>query len=86
MKMSNKIREIAIQIQELIDEEVENKNKNQEYKDELESFIYRFEELLLEARDVVEDFKSQGLSINTIEAEGYLRGFLTIRSILPTID
>lgn len=83
---TEKIKEISIQIQELIEEEVSKQDTNQKYKEKLEDFNSNFDYMLEEARDLVEDFKTQGLSINTIEAEGYLRAFLTIQSILPTID
>ena len=81
-----KIKEISSQIQELIEDEVSKQNTNQECRDRIESFINTFEYMIEDARDVVEDFRSQGLSLNTIESEGYLRAFLTIQSILPTID
>ena len=80
------INEISIQIHDLIERAVEEQNTNQEYKESLESFIQNSNYFLEEARDTLEDFKSQGLSINTIEAEGYLRAVLTIQSMLPDID
>ena len=83
---TQKIKEISIQIQELIEEEISKQDTNQEYKESLESFIRNFEYMVQEARDVVEDYKSQGLTFNTIEAEGYLRAFLTIQSMLPTVE
>jgi hypothetical protein len=81
-----KIKEISEQIQELIEDEVAKQNTNQECKDRIESFINTFDYMIEEARETLEDFRSQGLSLNTIESEGYLRAFLTIQSILPTID
>ena len=70
-----KIKEISIQLQELIEEEVISQNTNRKHYDEFETFAYNFEYMLQEARDLLEDFKQQGLSVNTIEAEGYLRAF-----------
>jgi hypothetical protein len=81
-----KIKEISEQIQELIEDEVAKQNTNQECRDRIESFINTFDYMIEEARETLEDFRSQGLSLNTIESEGYLRAFLTIQSILPTID
>lgn len=48
-----------------------------DYKTLYECLIYDLESNLEQAREMYKDFHENNLSINSIEAEGYLRGCLT---------
>lgn len=47
------------------------------YKTLYECLIYDLERNVEQAREVCKDFKENNLTLNSIEAEGYLRGCLT---------
>ena len=48
-----------------------------DYKSLYEWLVYDLERNLEQARELCKDFKENNLTINSIEAEGYLRGCLT---------
>jgi hypothetical protein len=53
---------------------------DRQYRQLVESITAEMEHQRELAADLYEDFKSQGLTANSIEAEGYLRGVLTLQN------
>ena len=46
------------------------------YEELYNALVYELERAKIEANDLYEDYKKAGLTFNTVEAEGYLRGTL----------
>ena len=46
------------------------------YEELYNALVYELERAKIEANDLCEDYKKYGLTFNTVEAEGYLRGTL----------
>jgi hypothetical protein len=53
---------------------------DRQYHQLVESITAEIEHQCEIAADLYEDFKLQGLTANSIEAEGYLRGVLTLKN------
>ena len=46
------------------------------YEELYNALVYELERAKIEANDLYVDYKKSGLTFNTVEAEGYLRGTL----------
>lgn len=80
-KINDLAKSIARSADYLINEEVFRLTRT-DVGEQIKGFILQFQSELNNSRALVEDFKDQGLSVSAIEAEGYLRAMLTIRSLL----
>lgn len=74
-------QQIAEKLQQIIDCEVRRQTVT-DHEEKLNDLKYDLTTYIENAKVLVEDYKSQGLTFNTIEAEGYLRAWLTVESIL----
>ena len=81
MKYTKETQEIASQLWDIIQREVDNQSDHQ-FEEKLNDLKCSLQELILDARDLRDDYDHQGLAFSTIEAEGYLRAMLTIESLL----
>jgi len=81
MKYTKETQEIASQIWDIIQREVDYQSDRQ-FEEKLDNLKYSLEDLIREAKETRDDFKDRGLTFSTIEAEGYLRAMLTVESIL----
>jgi hypothetical protein len=81
MKYTKETQEIASQLWDIIQREVDDQSDRQ-FEEKLDNLKYSLEDLIREAKETRDDFKDQGLTFSTIEAEGYLRAMLTVESIL----
>ena len=79
---SKNITKIAKQIQDIIQEEVSNQRVDNDIEEKFTNLVYDLDHLIREAEELRVDFEEQKLSINTIEAEGYLRAMLTVKDIM----
>ena len=80
--MTKETKLIAEDIERLINRKVSSiENTNNEWKEKYSDLVERIKEYLDNAKEVYEAFKDDGLSLNTIEGEGYYRGILTIYNI-----
>lgn len=50
--------------------------------DKYEMMVFDLRRLVEDAKLLVDDYKSQGLTFNTIESEGFLRAMLTVEAVL----
>jgi hypothetical protein len=73
--------ELARKLQTIIDEKVRVQavNSDTEKLEDLKNDLTTYIEA---AKALAEDYRSQGLTFNTVEAEGHLRAWLTVESIL----
>lgn len=71
------LKEISERIHFLIKDEVSKLKTDSIYEDQIDELDWRFDDLLQDAKGVMEDFKEQGLNYGSLEAEGYLRGVIT---------
>lgn len=55
-----------------------------EYKEWIESLDEDISILVNEVKDLIEDCKENGLTLNSIEAEGFLRGILHVEAIIKS--
>jgi hypothetical protein len=77
------VQKIANEINKMIELSVQERVSNEkEESNSLEDFFWRFKETLRYAKDLQQDFKEQGLTFSSIEAEGYLHAMLTIENVL----
>lgn len=75
--------QIAASIKQMIDSEARRLTQDDiQYREKFDGLVADLENELLYARELKEDFEKQGLTVNTIEAEGYLRAFLRVESLL----
>jgi rubrerythrin len=81
MKYTKETQEIASQLWDIIQREVDDQSDRQ-FEEKLENLKYALEDLIRDAKETRDDFKDQGLTYGTLEAEGYLRAMLTVESIL----
>jgi hypothetical protein len=81
MEQNKELLDIAEQIDYIIKRKI-NELVDHTYEDKFSSLIYDLESYIHEAKETKSDFESQGLTINTVEAEGYLRAMLTVQSII----
>lgn len=56
------------------------KGNVEEYKEWIEGLDETIAYLEKDAKEIVEDNKKEGLTINAIEGEGFLRGILTLKN------
>jgi Spy/CpxP family protein refolding chaperone len=77
MKYTKETQEIASQLWDIIQREVDD-----QFEEKLENLKYALEELIRDAKETRDDYDHQGLTFSRIEAEGYLRAMLTIESLL----
>jgi uncharacterized coiled-coil DUF342 family protein len=76
--MNKDIKLIAEDIENLINRKTRSiENTNNEWKEKYSDLVERIKEYLDRAKEVYEAFKEDGLSLNTVEGEGYYRGLLT---------
>ena len=52
------------------------------YAEKFDTLVYDLEQLINDSMALLDDYKSQGLTFNSIEAEGYHRAMLTVREII----
>lgn len=74
-------QKIAEKIQQIIDCEVRRQTAT-DYEEKLNDLKNDLTFYVEEAKTLAEDYKSQGLTFNTVEAEGHLRAWLAVESIL----
>lgn len=80
--MTKEIKQIAEDIENLINRKTRSiENTNNEWKEKYSDLVERIKECLDRAKEVYESFKDDGLSLNTVEGEGYYRGILTIYNL-----
>lgn len=80
--MTKEIKLIAEDIERLINRKVRSiENTNNEWKEKYEILVQNIKYHLDGAKEVCESFRDDGLSLNTIEGEGYYRGILTIYNL-----
>jgi hypothetical protein len=77
-----KLKHISSLVYDLIERQVASQDKNTEYQEKFENLTFDLERLIEEAKGLAEDYKSQGLNFNTIEAEGFLRAMLTVKATI----
>jgi hypothetical protein len=71
------------QLHHLINNEARRITSDEESNhDRFEMMVFDLRRLVGDAKLLVDDYKSQGLTFNTIEAEGFLRAMLTIEAVL----
>ena len=56
------------------------------YEELYKALVYELERAKIEANDLYEDYKKDGLTFNTVEAEGYLRGTLWCFSTVKYVE
>ncbi len=77
------LRELTADLKYLIKKHAEESlGKEDSPKNTLEAVTWQLKSLVNEAKRNKEDFKKNNLSINTIEAEGFLRCALSVEAIL----
>jgi hypothetical protein len=57
-------------------------NVNDDYRNVFEAIKHDLERLIADAKEIQADYAKQGLTHNSLENEGYLRGLLTIEGTL----
>ena len=76
--MTKEIKLIAEDIERIINRKVSSiENTNNEWKEKYSDLVETIKYNLDAAKEVYESFKKDGLSLNTVEGEGYYRGLLT---------
>lgn len=83
--MNTEIENIANCINRLIRDEVTRRVPEDKLESQVEELKWRYEVLLSDARDVIENFKSEGLTYGSLESEGYLRGILTATNLFKDV-
>ena len=77
----NLIEELQKLIDKRADEKVlEIKGNIQEYKDCVDGIDETISFMLENAKEIIKNSKEEGLTVNAIEAEGFLRGIITIKN------
>lgn len=80
LKISEKLE--AIIYNEVVKREVKSSKDTEKYQ----FLLAEVNSLLDEARALEEDVKKQGLTVSSIEAEGFLRGVLTVKGFIEYIE
>lgn len=73
------------ELQKLIDKRADEKvaeikGNIQEYKDWVDGLNETLSFMEQNAKDIIKDSKEEGLTVNSIEAEGFLRGIITVKN------
>ena len=73
------------ELQKLIDKRAnekvaEIKGNIQEYKDWVEGLDETISSMIKDTKDMIKDSKKEGLTVNGIESEGFLRGLITVKN------
>ena len=63
-------------------EVVRRTSSNSTYEEKYDMLVFDLTRLIEDAQLLVEDYRSQELTFNTIEAEGYRRAMLTVKEII----
>ena len=80
--MTKEIKQIAEDIENLINRKIRTiEDTNNEWKEKYHILVDNIRYHLDSAKEVYESFKDDGLSLNTVEGEGYYRGILTIYNL-----
>ena len=80
--MTKELKKIAEDIENLINRKIRTiEDTNNEWKEKYEILVENIKYHLDSAKEVYESFKDDGLTLNTIEGEGYYRGILTIYNL-----
>jgi hypothetical protein len=79
--MKEEIEEIASRINRIIDYQIEEaRKKDIKYKYPLMLIIEEINRHIVDAEDLIEDYKQQKLTLNQLEAEGGLRALIQLRN------
>jgi hypothetical protein len=54
-------------------------NANDDYRNVFEAIKHDLDRLIRDAKEIQADYAEQGLTHNSLENEGYLRGLLTVK-------
>lgn len=82
--MNPKIDKIAKQLEQIINTEVEAQAGVKDTRfEELFSDVKHYYET---AKENIKEYKKESLSVNAIEAEGYLRGITTIKNLMEAYN
>ena len=85
--MSEDLNKIVREVQYLIDSQVREKTSEQtKIHEKYLNLKSELESLADEAEFTYENFKAEGLTVNSIEAEGYLRCAKTILNIIALVE
>ena len=77
--MNEEIQDIAEKINQLVKMEVQDKlSTSTDWKYEYLILSDLIEELKEEGEELLEDYKESGLTVNSVEAEGFLRCAMTL--------
>lgn len=79
--MNTEIESISTRLNKLIEEAVQQRLPANPLEYGVEELKWRYDEMLNNARDLLEDFRAEGLTYSGLEAEGYLRGVLTAKNL-----
>lgn len=85
MKTKPSIKELSADLQYLIEKKVEAiASQDSTSKQKLTSLAWDLQQIIDDAKHNKDDFEKSGLSVNAIEAEGFLRCALNIERILKS--
>lgn len=77
------LKELTADLKYLIEKRAEEiSHKDTTPKMTLEALVFDLNEIIQDAKHNKEDFKKNGLSVNSIESEGFLRCALIVEKIL----
>ena len=80
---TEQLKKLTRDLNNIINGEVRNRSDVETpYKEKFDNLVYDISRLFEESVLLMEDYKFQGLTFNTIEAEGYHRAMLTVKSII----
>lgn len=82
------IQKITSDVSELVNKLIKielDKHIDRRYKEAFEWLVTEIENEHRYALNIVENFKSDNLTFNSIEAEGYLRCTITLKNIISQI-
>ena len=83
---SKEILDIASMLQMIIWTESKKMTSTEsKYHDKYDNLVYDLNRLIDESAYLLDDYKSQGLTFNAIEAEGYHRAMLTVKELINDI-
>lgn len=83
--MDSEISNIAIQLNELVERQLRERLPETLLEDQREEFRWKSEEMIRDAKDLIENYKDEGLTYSSLEAEGYLRGMLTAKNLFDDV-
>ena len=79
-------KQLAKYLDDLIRMEVIQRTSDEStYAEKFDNLVYELERLIDDSVALLNDYKSQGLTFNTIEAEGYHRAMLTVKELINDI-